>query len=60
MNQLKYRIHTDVQTQLVQLRKQLHQEMKENPKHGYGYADAPMNWDKLKSQTQPIQGDSHA
>jgi len=56
MNQLKYRIHTDVQTQLMQLRKQLHQEMKENPKHGYGYADAPLNWDKLKSQTQPIQG----
>lgn len=60
MNQLKYRIHTDVQKQMAQLQKKLTQEMKENPKHGYGYADAPMNWEKLKSQTQPIQGVNHA
>lgn len=55
MNQLKYRIHTDVQTQLTQLRKQLHQEMKENPKHGYGYSDAPKSWDAFKSQCKPIE-----
>jgi hypothetical protein len=55
MNQLKYRIHADIQSELAKLKKDLRHQTQDNPKRGYGYSDAPKSWDAFKSQCKPIE-----
>lgn len=55
MNQLKYRIHADIQAELAKLKKDLRHQTQDNPKRGYGYSDSPKSWDALKSQCKPIE-----
>ena len=55
MNQLKYRIHADIQAELAKLKKDLRHQTQDNPKRGYGYSDAPKSWDAFKSQCKPIE-----
>lgn len=55
MNQLKYRIHADIQAELAKLKKDLRHQTQDNPKRGYGYTDAPKSWDAFKSLCKPIE-----
>lgn len=55
MNQLKYRIHKDVQAELARLKKVLRHETENDPKRGYGYADAPKTWEGFKAQCKPVE-----
>lgn len=54
MNQLKYRLTTDIKSELSSLKKTLRQQAQEDPKQGQGYAMPVMTWDKLKSQCKPL------
>lgn len=55
MNQLKYRIHKDVQAELARLKKTLRHQVEDDPKRGYGYADAPKTWEGFKAQCKPVE-----
>ena len=55
MNQLKYRIHADIQAELAKLKKDLRHQTQDNPKRGYGYSYEPKSWDAFKSQCKPVE-----
>jgi hypothetical protein len=55
MNQLKYRLNADIQAELAKLTKHLRHQTQDNPKRGFGYADAPKTWDAFKAQCKPVE-----
>lgn len=55
MNQLRYRLHKDLQAELLRLKKTLRHAEQDDPKRGYGYGDAPKTWDAMKAQCKPVE-----